>query len=91
MTSRVDLCIEALRLLARSSDLEATRLMTAELRVREFLEPATSNPAALRASLEQLEDAVNLEAELRPREASFWQGIGDFIAQRLAMLDFDEG
>ena len=89
MTSRIDLCIEALRLLARSSELEATRRVTAELRIREFLEPATSNPAALRASLEQLDDAVNLEAELRPREASFLQGIGDFIAQRLAMLDFD--
>jgi hypothetical protein len=32
---------------------------------------------------------VSREAELRPREASFWQGISDFIAQRLAMLNFD--
>jgi hypothetical protein len=63
--------------------------MTAELRIREFLAPAASNSAALRASLEQLNDAVVLEAELRPREASFWQGISDFIAQRLAMLNFD--
>jgi len=90
MTNDLDLCIEALRLLARSSELETTGLMTAELRIREFLEPATSR-TALRASLEQLDDAVNLEAELRPREASFWQGISDFIAQRLAILDFDEG
>ena len=89
MTSRIDLCIEALRLLARSSELEATRLITAELRIREFVAPATSNPAALRASLEQLDDAVNLEAELRPREASFWQEISDFISQRRATLDFD--
>ena len=88
MTNDLDLCIEALRLLARSSELETTGLMTAELRIREFLEPATSS-TALRASLEQLDD--NLEAELRPREASFWQGISDFIAQRLAILDFDEG
>ena len=51
----------------------------------------TSNPDALRASLEQLDDAVSLEAELRPREASFWQGISDFIVQRLGILDFDEG
>jgi hypothetical protein len=91
MTSRLDLCIGALRLLARSSELEATRLMTAELRIREFLAPSTSNPTALRASLEQLDDAVKLEGELRPREASFWEGIGDFIARRLATLDFDEG
>ena len=90
MTSRLDLCIEALRLLARSSEPEETRLITAELRIREFLALAISNPTALRASLEQLDDAVNLEAELRPREASFWQGISDFIAQRLAILDFDE-
>ena len=91
MTNRLDLCIEALRLLARSSELEATRLMTAEIRIREFLAPVTSNPDALRASLDEFDDAVNLEAELRPREASFWQGISDFIAQRLAILDFDEG
>ena len=90
MTNRLDLCIEALCLLARSSELEATRLTTAELRIREYVAPATSNPDALRASLEQLDDAINLEAELRPREASFWQGISDFIAQRLAILDFDE-
>ena len=89
MTSYLDLCIEALRLLARSSELEATRLMKAELRIREFLAPVTSNPTVLRASLEELDDAVNLEAELRPREASFWQGISDFIVQRRATLDFD--
>jgi hypothetical protein len=91
MTNRLDLCIEPLRLLARSSELEATKLMTAELRIREFLAPATSNPPALRALLEEFDNAVILEAELRPREASFWQGVRDYIAQRLAMLDFDEG
>ncbi|SRR5712691_1680898 len=69
--------------------LEATRLMTAELRIREFLAPAASSPVALRASLEELCNAANREAELRPREASFWQGIMDFIDQRLAMLDVD--
>jgi hypothetical protein len=86
MSSRLDTCVEALRFLARSSELEATRLMTAELRIKEFLAPAASNPPALR---EQLNNAVVLEAELRPREASFWQAISDFIAQRLAMLNFD--
>ena len=89
MSSRLDTCIAALRLLARSSELEASRLMTAELRIKEFLAPAATNPAALRASLEQLNDAVALEAELRPREASFWQEISDFIARRLATLNFD--
>jgi hypothetical protein len=89
MSTRLDTCMEALRFLARSSELEATRLMTAELRIKEFLAPAASNPAALRALLEQLDNAVGREAELRPREASFWQGISDFIAQRLAMLNFD--
>ena len=39
-------------------------------------------------ALEELDNAVNREAELRPREASFWQAISDFIAQRLAMLNF---
>ena len=89
MSTHLDTCMEALRVLARSSELEATRLITAELRIREFLAPAASNPAALRASLEQLDNAVIREAQLRPREASFWQGISDFIAQRLAMLNFD--
>jgi len=67
--------MEALRSLARSSELEANRLPTAELRIRDFLE--------------ELDNAVSREAELRPREASFWQAISDFIAQRLAMLNFD--
>ena len=98
MTNRLDLCIEGLRLLARSSELEATRLMTAEIRIREFLAPATSNPDALRASLEQLDDAVNLEAELRPREATFWQGIAAILAtavgqypQQLDIMAIEEG
>ena len=89
MSTHLDTCMEALRALARSSELEATRLMTAELRIKEFLAPAASNPAALRAALEELDNAVSREAERRPREASFWQGISDFIAQRLAMLNFD--
>ena len=89
MSTHPDTCMEALRFLARSSELEATRLITAELRIKEFLAPASSNPAALRASLEQLDNGVIREAQLRPREASFWQGISDFIAQRLAMLNFD--
>lgn len=89
MRTRLDTCMGALRFLARSSELEATRLITAELGIKEFLAPAASNPAALRAPLEQLDNAVIREAELRPREASFWQAISDFIPQRLAMLNFD--
>ena len=85
MSTRLDTCIEALRALARSSELEANRLPTAELRIRDFLTPV----AAQRAALEELDNAVSREAELRPREASFWQAISDFIAQRLAMLNFD--
>jgi len=89
MTVQLDTCLEALRFLARSSELEATRLMTAELRIKEFLAPVASSPTALRASLEELDNAVVREAELSPREASFWQAISDFIAQRLAILNFD--
>jgi hypothetical protein len=84
MTNRLDKCLEALRLLAQSSELEATRLMTAELRIREFVRPVGADRTARRAALEDLENAVNREAELRLREASFWKAIGDFIAQRLA-------
>jgi hypothetical protein len=91
MSSRLDACLEALRFLARStSELEATRLMTAELRIREFLAPVESRPAALRASLKELDNAVIQETLFGPQEAaSFWQGIRDFIAPRLAMLDDD--
>jgi hypothetical protein len=90
MSSRLDACLEALRFLARSSELEATRLMTAELRIHEFLAPVKSRPAALRASLEELDNALIQEAEFRPQDAaSFWQGIRDFIAPLLAVLDDD--
>ena len=89
MSTRLDTCMEALRSLARSSELEANRLPTAELRIRDFLTSVGTNRAARRAALEELDNAVGREAELRPREASFWQAISDFIAQRLAMLNFD--
>ena len=90
MNSRLDTCVEALRFLARSSELEATRLMTAELRIGEFLAPVKSRPAALRASLNELDNAVIEEAQFIPQNAaSFWQGIRDFIAPQLAMLDGD--
>ena len=89
MSTRVDTCMEALRFLARSSELQANRLLTAELRIRDFLTPVGTNRAAERAALEELDNAVSREAELRPREASFWQEISDFIARRLATLNFD--
>ena len=91
MSSRLDTCLEALRFLAQSSELEAIRLMTAERSIRDFLAPVASNPTALRASLEELASAVDREAPLRPEgRASFWQGIMDFIDQRLVQLDEDD-
>jgi len=81
--------MEALRFLTRSSELQANRLLTAELRIRDFLTPVETNRAAKRAALEELDNAVRREAELRPRESSFWQEISDFIARRLATLNFD--
>jgi len=89
VTNRLDKSLQALRLLAQSSELEATRLMTAEVRIREFLRPVGTDRAARRSALEDLKSAVKREAELRPQEASFWKAIGDFIAQRLAMLGDD--
>jgi len=86
VTNRLDKSLEALRLLAQSSELEATRLMTAEIRIREFLRPVGADRAARRAALDDLKIAVKREAELKPREAPFWKAIGNFIAQRLAML-----
>jgi hypothetical protein len=77
MTSGLDTCIEALRFLARSSELEATRLITAELRIHEFLAPVALMPTALRASLEELDNAVNQEAAFGLDAASFWEGVRD--------------
>jgi hypothetical protein len=89
MTSRLDTCLNALRFLARSSELEATRLITAELRIHEFLAPVASSPIAVRISLEEIDNAVNQEPKVGLGDASFWQGIREFIAQQLAMLDDD--
>jgi hypothetical protein len=89
MTSRLDTCLSALRFLARSSELEATRLITAELRIHEFLAPVASSPIAVRISLEEIDNAVNQELKVGLGDASFWQGIRELIAQQLAMLDDD--
>ena len=70
MSNRLDKCLEALRLLAQSVELEATRLITAEVRIREFLRPVGTDRAARRAALEDLDNAVNREAGFRQREAS---------------------
>src|SRR5215472_5786629 len=58
MSTRLDTCMEALRSLARSSELEANRLPTAELRIRDFLTPVGTNRGAQRAALEELDNAV---------------------------------
>jgi hypothetical protein len=42
----LDTCFDALRFLARSSELEATRLMRPELRINELLEQVKLKPAA---------------------------------------------
>ena len=82
MDSLLNSYLGALRLLAQSSDLEATRLVKAEKLIREFILPEASTPTVQRASLEELARAVIREAESSPQEASFWQGISDIIAQR---------
>jgi hypothetical protein len=61
--------------------------MTARLRIAEFILPEVATPNAQRASLEELAKAVIQEAEGRPQEASFWQGISDIIAQQMAVID----
>ena len=72
----LDTCFDALRFLSRSSELEATRLMTAELRINELLEQVK---------------LVKREAEIGPQgAASFWQAISETLLrdrQRLAMID----
>ena len=47
----LDTCFDALRFLARSSELRETRLTTAELRINELLEQVKLKPAAQRALL----------------------------------------
>ena len=61
--------------------------MTARLRIAEFILPEVATPNAQRAALEELAKAVIREAEARPQEASFWQGISDIIAQQMAVID----
>ena len=83
-------CFEALRFLARSTELEATRLMTAELRINELLEQVKLKPAAQRALLAALNWAVKREAETGPQDAaSYWQAISEYIASRQATLGDD--
>ena len=83
-------CFEALRFLARSSELEATRLMTAELRINELLEQVKLRPAAQRALLAALNREVKRETEIGPEgAASFWQAISEYIASRQATLGDD--
>ena len=83
-------CFEALRFLARSTELEATRLMTAELRINELLEQVKLRPAAQRALLAALNREVKREAETGPQDAaSYWQAISEYIASRQATLGDD--
>ena len=62
----LDTCFDALRFLARSSELRETRLTTAELRINELLEQVRLKPAAQRALLAALNRAVKREAEIGP-------------------------
>ena len=85
MSNRLDSYLEALRVLARSPAPGA--LIVAERRIREFSLPEALPPNAQRASLEELAKAVVREADARPGEASFWQGVSDCTAQQLAVTE----
>jgi hypothetical protein len=86
----LDTCFDALRFLARSSEPQETRLMTAELRINELLEQVKLQPAAQRAVLAALNRAVKREALIEPHgAASFWQAISEHIASRFATLEDD--
>jgi hypothetical protein len=86
----LDTCLDALRFLSRSSELEATRLMTAELRINELLEQVRLKLAAQRALLAALNSAVKRETKIGSQgAASFWQAISEYIASRQATLGDD--
>jgi hypothetical protein len=90
MNSGLNRCLEALRVLSRSSEPEPARLITAELRIDEFLKLGKSGPAAQRALLEALENEADREASSGPQgAASFWRRIRNFIDWRLATLGDD--
>ena len=80
---RLRTCIDALRFLAKQPD-TGNRLLVAELRVEEYLRP--DDAAAVRSSLESLDQAVRIEAERRPSQRSFWDGVLDLIASRISKL-----
>jgi len=83
-------CFDALRFLAQSSELEATRLTTAELRINELLEQVKLRPAAQLALLAALNREVKRETEIGPEgAASFWQAVSEYIASRQATLGDD--
>ena len=83
-------CFDALRFLAQSSELEATRLMTAELRINEHLDQVKLRPAAQLALLAALNREVKRETEIGPEgAASFWQAVSEYIASRQATLGDD--
>jgi predicted kinase len=86
----LDTCFDALRFLARSSEPEETRLMTAAGRINELLEQVKLRPDAERAILAALNKAVKREAEIGSQDAaSFWHAISQNIASRLAALGND--
>jgi hypothetical protein len=86
----LDTCFDALRFLARSAELEETRLITAEIRINELLGQVKLKPAAQRALLAALNRAVKRETEIGPQgAASFWQAINEYIASRQATLGDD--
>jgi hypothetical protein len=83
-------CFDALRFLALSPELEATRLATAELRINELLEQVKLKPSAQRALLAALNREVKQETEIGPQgAASFWQAISEYIVSRQATLSDD--
>jgi hypothetical protein len=83
-------CFDALRFLALSPELEATRLTTAELRINELLEQVKLKTSAQLALLAALNSAVKREMEIGPQgAASFWQAVSEYIASRQATLGDD--
>ena len=76
-------CIEALRVLASSPLTEVNRLPVAEMRINDYVRPEI---AALRSSLERLLDACKFEAEARPTEDAFWNGVRDYLISLISKL-----
>ena len=84
--NRLQICIEALRVLAKQPETQVNRVRVVEMRINEYL---GTDPAKWRSLIEPLRYAINTDAEMRPSESSFWTIAQAYIDVCLSRLPDD--